>query len=568
MRYDTYKESGIEWIGMIPEHWEVKKFSYCFLFSRGLSITKKDLKDEGIPCVNYGEIHSKYPFEIDPQRHKLRYVSNDFLKSSPCSLLKRGDFIFADTSEDIDGSGNFTCLNSDINTFAGYHTIITRLLKPFNYRFLAFFFDSKEFRNQIRCEVSGVKVFSITQSILKQTKFILPPLAEQTAIAAFLDRKTAEIDSLIEKKQQLLALYEEEKTAIINQAVTKGVPGRDAQIGRLHKSTNAGNTEDQPIIPGRDAQFGRLHKSTNADKTEDRPTVPGRDAQIGRLHKTTNANNTENQPTVPGRDAQIGRLHKSTNADNTEDQPTIPGRDAQIGRLYKFTNADNTEIATNTPAPIAYKYSGIEWIGMIPEHWEVKKLKYIVKNKLMYGANEPATEENQDDPRYIRISDFDNDGRLKADTFKSLAKDLADVFLLYEGDILFARSGATVGKTFHFKNHNGLACFAGYLIRATPKPNECHSDFIYFFTKSSTYDKWKRSIFNQSTIQNIGADKYSVLEIPIPPLAEQTAIVQYIETETQRIDRKIAKTKRLIKLLQEYKTTLISDVVTGQICVL
>jgi hypothetical protein len=63
--------------------------------------------------------------------------------------------------------------------------------------------------------------------------------------------------------------------------------------------------------------------------------IPGRDAQIGRLHKSTNADNTENQPTIPGRDAQFGRLYKFTNADNTENPSTIPGRDAQILRLYK-----------------------------------------------------------------------------------------------------------------------------------------------------------------------------------------------------------------------------------------
>ncbi|CAN5543493.1 hypothetical protein BH23BAC1_BH23BAC1_45820 [soil metagenome] len=63
------KDSGIEWLGEIPEHWDVKRFDFLFSFSRGLSITKADLLENGIPCVNYGEIHSKYGFEVMPEIH-------------------------------------------------------------------------------------------------------------------------------------------------------------------------------------------------------------------------------------------------------------------------------------------------------------------------------------------------------------------------------------------------------------------------------------------------------------------------------------------------------------------
>ena len=87
-------------------------------------------------------------------------------------------------------------------------------------------------------------------------------------------------------------------------------------------------------------------------------------------------------------------------------------------------------------------------------------------------------------PRYIRITDFDDNGSLREDTFKSLTNAQAKDYLLSEGDILFARSGATVGKTFQFKNYKGKACFAGYLIRARPDERIILSDFLYLFTKS------------------------------------------------------------------------------------
>lgn len=199
------------------------------------------------------------------------------------------------------------------------------------------------------------------------------------------------------------------------------------------------------------------------------------------------------------------------------------------------------------------------------KNWKRKKLKYVVLEKLKYGANEPAEFEEQNNPRYIRITDFDDDGKLRNNTFKSLPPEIAKEFLLKEGDILFARSGATVGKTFQFKNYSGIACFAGYLIKATPDPQQILSDFLYSFTKSGLYDNWKSSIFNQATIQNIGADKYSSLEIPIPSLEEQREIISHIQTETQRIDNTMAKIEKEITLIQEYKTALIGEVVTGKI---
>lgn len=115
-----------------------------------------------------------------------------------------------------------------------------------------------------------------------------------------------------------------------------------------------------------------------------------------------------------------------------------------------------------------YKPTNIEWIGEIPKHWEVKRMKYVVNGKLQYGANESSEIADRTLPRYIRITDFDEGGFLRDETFLSLPEDIAKDYLLNEGDVLFARSGATVGKTFQFKNYNGVACFAGYLIRAAP----------------------------------------------------------------------------------------------------
>ncbi len=233
-KYPHYKPSGVQWLGDIPEHWEVKRFRNVFNLGKGLTITKENLKDEGILCVNYGEIHSKYAFVLKPEVHKLKCVDTDYLKKSSNSLLNNGDFVFADTSEDIEGSGNFTHLESSESVFAGYHTIIARPIPNLLSKFLAYEFDSLSFRSQIKSKVKGVKVYSITQSILNELVIWLPPLPEQTAIAQFLDRKTAQIEVAIAQKQRMIELLKERRQILIHQAVTRGlnpdVPMKDSGV--------------------------------------------------------------------------------------------------------------------------------------------------------------------------------------------------------------------------------------------------------------------------------------------------------------------------------------------------
>ena len=214
------KDSGVDWIGKIPEHWEVRKLRFDFNLSKGLTITKENLTDEGIFCLNYGEIHSKYGFEVNPVIHKLRCVSEEYLLTNSNSLLNEGDFVFADTSEDLEGSGNFTYLNSGETVFAGYHTVIARPKKNIESRFFAYEFDSPNFRNQVRTKMKGVKVFSITQSILKDLTLWIPPYEEQIEITDYLDIRTSKIDQVILLKQQEIEKLKEYKTVLIDNVVT------------------------------------------------------------------------------------------------------------------------------------------------------------------------------------------------------------------------------------------------------------------------------------------------------------------------------------------------------------
>src|SRR5690606_32334145 len=226
------KHSGVEWIGEIPEGWEVKRLRNVFSFSKGLTITKENLQDEGIPCINYGEIHSKYGFEVNPEVHPLKCVSEEYLKDNSNSLLKRGDFIFADTSEDLEGSGNFTHLNFEGTVFAGYHTIIGRPKSSINSRFLAYVLHSLPFRNQVRTRMKGVKVFSITQSILKDLTCWYPDEKEQKKIAEYLDIEAAKIDKAIKLQEQQREKLKELKSTLSDSAVTGKRRGTTGQRNR------------------------------------------------------------------------------------------------------------------------------------------------------------------------------------------------------------------------------------------------------------------------------------------------------------------------------------------------
>lgn len=214
------RDSGVEWIGEVPEHWEIVRFRNFFKFNRGLNITKENLIDEGIPCVSYGEVHSRFGFEVNPQKHELMCVSNDYLTKNKSSLINKGDIVFADTSEDIEGSGNFTQLVTNDIVFAGYHTIICKPLKSINYRYLAYSLESISYRNQIRKQVKGVKVYSITQSILKNTYIWLPSEREQEEISHYLDQMRSQIKLAIEAEERQIKKLQEYKSSLINSAVT------------------------------------------------------------------------------------------------------------------------------------------------------------------------------------------------------------------------------------------------------------------------------------------------------------------------------------------------------------
>lgn len=237
----------------------------------------------------------------------------------------------------------------------------------------------------------------------------------------------------------------------------------------------------------------------------------------------------------------------------------------QINILKEYKKSVITQAVTKGLDPnVEMKDSGVGWIGKLPKSWRIFRLKYLLAKPLQYGASEIGIEFTKDLPRYIRITDVDENNHLKEKGKLSLSFEKAKPYILKDNCVLFARSGATVGKTFFYKRSYGLAAFAGYLIAAVTKPSLLCVNWLYYYTQSNTYWNWVKQIFNQSTIQNIGADKYNNLPITVPTLKEQQAIADFLDAKCADIDAVITGKQKQLDILKEYKKSLIYEYVTGK----
>ena len=208
-----------------------------------------------------------------------------------------------------------------------------------------------------------------------------------------------------------------------------------------------------------------------------------------------------------------------------------------------------------------YKNSGIEWLGEIPEGWEVRRLKYVCNEYAEYGLNIEAENYQSEGIRFIRTTDLDDYGNLKNEGVyinPVLAKD----YILKDGDLLISRSG-TIGRSFLYKSDkNEEATYAGYLVRYSPDSEKAFPKYLFYFTLSHSFYEWLKTQLIESTIGNVNGQKYANIFLPIPPKEEQVRISGYLDHKTSKIDELIKKNERLIELLKEKRQAIISQAVT------
>ena len=192
-----------------------------------------------------------------------------------------------------------------------------------------------------------------------------------------------------------------------------------------------------------------------------------------------------------------------------------------------------------------------------------KRLKFLLSEPLKYGATESGEAFNDytANIRYIRITDINQDGTLRDDGAQFLSAADAAGYDVTKGDILLARSGATVGKAFRYLK-DAPAAFAGYLIRARINENVADGIFVHYFFQSHLYWDYIRSYYSQATIQNVNASLYGNILVPCPNLGQQRGIVDFLNRETAKADALIVKYEKLLELLEDKHVATITQAVT------
>ena len=447
--YPKYKPSSIEWLGDLPENWKIKRLRHVLTRNDG-GVWGDEDDPEGTVILRSTEQTLDGGWRIE---EPARRVLSELEKRD--SMLETGDLVVTKSSGSALHIGKTSLVTEKVARLAACFSNFMqrlRMTSSVDPRLAFYLLNCPIGRQQLIVNSNTTTgLANLTRSVLGNVFLMYPDsLREQRAIADFLDRETAQIDTLVAKKRTLIERLKEKRTALISRTVTRGLP------------------PDAAVASGLD------------------------------------------------------------------------------------------------PHP-KLRSSGIDWLGYVPEHWEVKRLKHILAEPLKYGANEAAELDDPNLPRYVRITDIDENDGLREKTFKSLPSEVAAEYLLRRGDLLFARSGATSGKTFLYRTDWGACAYAGYLIRARIDEEKAVPEYVRHFTASTCYWQWLSSAFIQATIQNVNAERYASLELPLPPVGEQAAIADFLDLETEKIDTPVAKIETAIERLQEYRTALTTAAVTGKI---
>lgn len=199
-------------------------------------------------------------------------------------------------------------------------------------------------------------------------------------------------------------------------------------------------------------------------------------------------------------------------------------------------------------------------LGWIPEDWEVKNLGSLSVIKGQYGINAPAVDYNPDLPAYFRITDISEDGDFDESKKKSVNASDIKQYILEENDIVFARTGGTVGRTYMHKDKNLTLVFAGFLIRFRLDEEQLDPNFLKNYSETYNYWKWVKINSVRSGQPGINGKEYCSLPIPVPLVSEQKAIANCLSTW----DRAITKQTQLIKANQLQKKALTQQLLTGK----
>ena len=181
------------------------------------------------------------------------------------------------------------------------------------------------------------------------------------------------------------------------------------------------------------------------------------------------------------------------------------------------------------------------------------RLKDVLLCKPQYGASESGIPRSfMEEPRYIRITDIDENGLISYNELGATAKMIEDKYILGENDLLIARSGATVGKAYIHKRVPYECFFAGYLIRFIIDTDKALPEYIFTYTQLNAYKEWVNAIQRPSGQPNINSEEYQSIEIPLPNIERQQVIVDVIKSAYLQKKQKESEAQQLLDNVDAY----------------
>ena len=415
--YPSYKPSGLEWLGDVPKHWESIRISAVARggpasFTDGDWVEIPHITDSGVRLIQTGNVG------IGVYREKgFRYINEQSFSELRCTEVIPGDILICRLANPVGRA----CLAPDLGVRM-ITSVDVCILKPselFSAKYLVFLLNSQFYLDYVASIVRGSTRDRISRSMLGAIKIALPPLPEQRAIVRYLDHVDDRIRRYVSSKEQLIALLEEERQAVIHRAVTRGLDHN-----------------------------------------------------------------------------------------------------------------------------VRLKPSGVEWLGDVPAHWEVRRLRTVAS----IGTGGRDTINRRDDGKYpffVRSQTIE-----RIDTWS------------FDGEaVLTAGDGVGVGKVFHYVNgkfdyHQRVYKFSNFSV-------VLGKFFFCYFESMLRYEVYQGTA--KSTVDSLRLPMLQNFPVALPPVPEQTAIVEHLNKATADIDTAISRARCQTELLREYRTRLIADVVTGKL---
>ncbi len=435
-QYPEYKDTDLEWLGKIPQEWNVKRLKY--ISNVQLSNVDKNIHkhENQVLLCNYTDVYYNEKIATSIHFAKGSCTDTEYAKF----LLQQGDVIITKDSETPDDIGIPAYVEDEFsNVVCGYHlSQIKPHKEDIEGRYLFRYLQSNRMMYYFLIHANGVTRYGIGKPVIENVFVPQFSLNEQNNIADYLDKRTAQIDTLIEKKQKQIELLKEQRAAIINQAVTKGL------------------------------------------------------------------------------------------------------------------NPD-----------VKMKDSCIEWLGEIPEHWEVKKLKYVA-DYVQTGSTPPTSNEEyylDGNIDWFTPADYNENIQLKESKRKISKSAINDgKAKIYDtSTVLLVGIGATLGKIGIIEQPSSSNQQIN-AITFRKSFNPYYGAYYLYSIKNSII-----SLSNAATLAIFNQTQTKNLLVLSPPKNEQDDIAKYINSIEITFDKSMSTIKNQITLLLEYRTALITDAVTGRI---